>query len=93
MGRAITPLRTVAVDSDVIPLGTRIYIPEFVGVPRLDGTPHDGCFVAEDRGVKVVGLQIDVFAGDAANTERLNAVVPSNRGVHVVQGDRRCSAL
>jgi 3D (Asp-Asp-Asp) domain-containing protein len=90
MGRAIAPLRTVAVDAAVIPLGTRIFVPEFVGVPRPDGTAHDGCFVAEDRGIKVVGRQIDVFAGDPAETVRLNAILASNRGVHVVQRDPRC---
>jgi 3D (Asp-Asp-Asp) domain-containing protein len=89
-GRAITPMRTVAVDSAVIPLGTPIFVPEFVGLPRLDGTPHDGCFVAEDRGLKVVGRQIDVFTGDPAQTARYNALVPSNRGVHVSINDARC---
>jgi 3D (Asp-Asp-Asp) domain-containing protein len=89
-GRAITPLRTVAVDSAVIPLGTPLFVPEFVGLPRVDGTPHDGCFVAEDRGLKVVGRQIDVFTGDPALTARYNALVPSNRGVHVRINDARC---
>jgi 3D (Asp-Asp-Asp) domain-containing protein len=90
MGRAITPLRTVAVDSDVIPLGTPLWIPELVGLPQADGSKHDGCFVAEDRGVKVVGRQIDVFTGDPAMTARWNALYPSNRGVRVVLRDPRC---
>ena len=34
LGKAITPLRSVAVDSSVIPLGTPLYIAEFDGVPR-----------------------------------------------------------
>jgi len=91
-GRAITPFRTVAVDSTVIPLGTPIYVPEFVGLPRPDGKPHDGCFVAEDRGLKVVGRQIDVFTGDPAQTSRWNALLPSNHGVHVTPNDPRCRA-
>jgi 3D (Asp-Asp-Asp) domain-containing protein len=91
-GQAITPLYTVAVDSTVIPLGTRIFVPELVGLPRLDGSKHDGCFLAEDRGLKVVGRQIDFFTGDPANTARWNAIVPSNRGVHVVPNDPRCRA-
>ncbi|HLM75537.1 MAG TPA: 3D domain-containing protein [Polyangiaceae bacterium] len=90
MGRPITPLRTVAVDSTVIPLGTSLYIPEFAGTPKPDGTPHDGCFVAEDRGIRVVGRHIDVFTGDPAVTARWNALVPSNRGVSVVLNDPRC---
>ncbi|MEO7328151.1 MAG: hypothetical protein ABI193_06215, partial [Minicystis sp.] len=55
-----------------------------------DGSRHDGCFVAEDRGLKVVGRQIDVFTGDPALTTQWNALVPSNRGVHVAMNDPRC---
>ncbi|NUQ78637.1 MAG: hypothetical protein HUU21_34345 [Polyangiaceae bacterium] len=90
MGRPITPLRTVAVDTAVIPLGTSIYIPEYAGRPKADGTPHDGCFVAEDRGIRVVGRHVDVFTGEPAMTARWNALVPSNRGVSVVLNDPRC---
>jgi 3D (Asp-Asp-Asp) domain-containing protein len=89
-GKAVTPLRTVAVDTAVIPLGTVIFIPDYVGLPRPDGTQHDGCFVAEDRGVKVVGRQVDVFTGDPAMTARWNAMVPSNQGVRVRVDDARC---
>lgn len=91
-GQPITPFFTVAVDSTVIPLGTRVFVPELVGLPRLDGSKHDGCFLAEDRGLKVVGRRIDFFTGDPANTARWNALVPSNRGVHVVPNDPRCRA-
>jgi len=89
-GRAITPLRTVAVDTSVIPLGTPLFVPEYAGLPRPDGSLHGGCFVAEDRGVKVVGRQIDVFTGDPEVTARWNALVPSNRGVHVLVNDAHC---
>ncbi|XXX78537.1 3D domain-containing protein [Sorangium sp. So ce134] len=92
-GRPITPLRTVAVDSSVIPLGTTLYVPELVGLPLPGGGRHDGCFVAEDRGIKVVGRQIDVFTGDPAVTARLNALFPSNRGVRPVLDDARCRAV
>lgn len=90
-GGPITPLRSVAVDTSVIPLGTAIYVPELVGLPRADGSPHDGCFVAEDRGLKVVGRHLDVFTGDPSMTARWNARVPSNQGVHVRIGDPRCA--
>jgi 3D (Asp-Asp-Asp) domain-containing protein len=89
-GGPITPLVTVAVDVSVIPLGTPIYVPEFAGLSRADGSPHDGCFIAQDRGLKVVGKHIDVFTGDPAMTAAWNARVPSNRGVHVRIGDPRC---
>jgi 3D (Asp-Asp-Asp) domain-containing protein len=90
-GRAITPLRSVAVDASVIPLGTAIFIPEFVGLPRADGSAHDGCFVAEDKGIRVQGRQVDVFTGDPTVTARWNKLFPSNRGVHVRLGEARCN--
>lgn len=89
-GRAITPLRTVAVDVALIPLGTPLYIPEYAGVARPDGGAHDGCFIAEDRGVAVTGRHIDVFTGDPATTALWNALVPSNRGVHVFPNHPFC---
>lgn len=90
-GKAITPLRSVAVDTSVVPLGTVLYIAEFDGVPRgPEGPPHDGCFVAEDRGLKVVGEHVDIFTGNPRATAHLNQIVPSNRGVHVYTRTARC---
>ena len=91
-GRPVTPLFSVAVDPAVIPLGTRLWIPEFNGLPRPDGSAHDGCFVAEDRGIAVRGLHIDVFAGDERTRRAWEALVPSHRGVHVYEGGARCTA-
>lgn len=90
-GRPITPLRTVAVDPAIIPLGTAIFIPELAGLPLPDGGTHDGCFWAEDKGIKVVGRHVDVFTGDPAVTAQWNDLVPSNKGVHVRIGDTRCA--
>jgi 3D (Asp-Asp-Asp) domain-containing protein len=90
-GRPITPLRTIAVDVSIIPLGSAVFIPEFVGLPLPQGGTHDGCFRAEDRGLKVVGKHIDVFTGDPATTTQWNQLVPSNRGVRVHLDDPRCS--
>lgn len=92
MGKAITPLLTVAVDSDVIPLGTPIYIPEYDGAPRDEhGTLHDGCFIAQDRGLRVKGKHVDIFTGQAAFTRLWNTRVPSNNGVHVYVETSRCA--
>jgi 3D (Asp-Asp-Asp) domain-containing protein len=93
-GTAIVPLRTVAVDTSVVPLGTWVYIPEYDGVQRSPGSTarHDGCFVAQDRGMKVVGEHVDIFAGNPRITEHLNQLVPSNQGVHVYVGTARCEA-
>ncbi|MCA9592514.1 MAG: hypothetical protein KC776_04360 [Myxococcales bacterium] len=92
-GKAITPLLSVAVDTSVIPLGTAIYIPEFDGVPRdpEQSSFHDGCFIAQDRGMKVKGKHVDVFTGQTAVTKLWNRLVPSNKGVTVVLDNPRCA--
>ncbi|MCS6898172.1 MAG: 3D domain-containing protein [Myxococcales bacterium] len=90
-GRPITPLLTVAVDPSVIELGTALYLPEFDGLPREEGgEPHDGCFVAQDRGVRVQGNHIDIFTGLESTTRLWNQLVPSNKGVTVIVGSPRC---
>jgi 3D (Asp-Asp-Asp) domain-containing protein len=93
MGTAITPLLTVAVDDTVIPMGTGIYIPEFVGLPlgQNRDAVHDGCFIAQDRGLRVKGQHVDVFTGQASITKLWNQLVPSNRGVTVVVDNPRCT--
>lgn len=81
--RPIYPMRTVAVDSSVIPLGTALYIPAYVGLPAPDGGSHTGCFVAEDRGLHVAGQQIDLFAGSESMLRDWNRRVPTGAGVEV----------
>jgi 3D (Asp-Asp-Asp) domain-containing protein len=95
LGQAITPLLTVAVDSDIIPLGSTLFIPEFVGLPRdvTRSSFHDGCFVAQDRGLKVKGQHVDVFMGQTAMTRLWNTLIPSNSGVTVVVNSPKCKQL
>jgi 3D (Asp-Asp-Asp) domain-containing protein len=92
-GKPITPLVSVAVDSNIVPLGTAIYVPELDGLPRdlARSSLHDGCFLAEDRGIRVKGKHIDVFTGHTSITSLWNQLVPSNRGVSVVVGSPRCA--
>jgi len=92
-GKSITPLLSVAVDTSVIPLGTAVYVPEYDGAPRdTDQTSfHDGCFMAHDRGLKVVGKQIDIFTGHQSVTKLWNKLVPSNKGVTVILESPRCA--
>ncbi len=92
-GKAITPLRTVAVDTNLIPLGTVLYIPAYHGLRGPDGADHDGCFIAQDRGLKVKGKHVDVFTGDPRTTKSWNAAVPSNQGVKVILRADRCAYL
>lgn len=89
-GAPITPLRSVAADTRVLPMGTVIYIPELDGARGATGT-SDGCFVVEDRGLKVQGEHVDIFTGHPTQTAALNAQVPSNQGVTVVVDSARCA--
>ena len=91
-GKGITPLVSVAVDSTLIPLGTPLYIPEYDGVARdpSGASKHDGCFLAEDRGLAVKGEHVDIFTGQREITKLWNRLVPSNSGVTVVVESPRC---
>jgi hypothetical protein len=92
-GKPIIPLLSVAVDTDVIPLGTPVYVPEYDGIPRDPDqrSVHDGCFIAQDRGLKVKGKHLDVFTGHQSITTLWNRLVPSNRGVTVIVDSQRCA--
>jgi len=94
-GKAITPLLTVAVDPKVIPMGTALYVPELDGLPRdvNGGATHDGCFVAQDKGLAVTGDHVDFFTGHRDLTALWNRRVPSNRGVTVVVDSPRCARV
>lgn len=89
-GTPIRPLRSIAADTNVLPMGTALYIPELEGAARADGSTSDGCFVVEDRGLKVEGNHVDIFSGDPESTAALNRQVPSNRGVTVIVDAPRC---
>lgn len=95
LGKPITPLVTVAVDDTVIPMQTVLYIPEFDGLPRdaSQSAFHDGCFIAQDRGLKVKGQHVDVFTGQRSVTSLWNRLVPSNQGVTVVLDAPNCRGM
>lgn len=63
LGRALIPFRSLAVDSRSIPLGSRVYIPKLGKLLRLGGYRHNGCFIAHDRGGRILGNRIDLFVG------------------------------
>ena len=63
-GLPLSPLRSVAVDTRRIPLGTRLYIPALQEILRRGGVPHHGCFIADDRGGRITGGRLDLFAGN-----------------------------
>ncbi len=52
---ALRYYQSIAVDPNLIPLGSRVYIPAY----RHDG--YGGWFVAQDTGGAIIGRQVDVF--------------------------------
>lgn len=70
-GRNMVPYRTVAVDPELIPLGSVLYIPAARGtvVTLDDGETHihDGYFYAGDTGGSIDGNHVDVFIGYSAH--------------------------
>ena len=65
--RVLVPYRTIAVDREVIKLGTAIYVPDARGIkiklPGGNSAVHDGYFLAGDVGGAIKGRHIDFFIG------------------------------
>ncbi len=63
----LIPFRTIAVDKEVIPYGTVVYIPKVKGktieLPNGEQVTHDGYFFAGDTGGAIKKNHIDVFTG------------------------------
>lgn len=64
--RPLSPFRSVAVDSSIVPIGAILYLSDLDGVrvpgrAPWGGFTHDGCVVADDRGGNIVGKQLDLF--------------------------------
>jgi 3D (Asp-Asp-Asp) domain-containing protein len=62
-GCALLPFRSAAVDKRVIPLGTKLIIPETQGLALPDGTVHDGVWYAMDTGAAIKRDRVDLFVG------------------------------
>ncbi len=65
-GYTLERLKSVAVDTDVIPLGSTIYIPQAENV-TVNGKRLNGLFYAHDVGSAVNGRHIDIFIGEKEN--------------------------
>lgn len=93
-GAALVPFRTIAVDRNVIALGSHVYVAELDGVTMPgDATygqfVHDGCVVADDVGGGIVGKHIDFFSALEANYRILDAQLGLS-SVTVYAGGQRC---
>jgi 3D (Asp-Asp-Asp) domain-containing protein len=91
---ALVPFRSIAVDRNVIALGSHVYVAEFDGVTMPGDASygqfvHDGCVSADDVGGGIVGQHIDFFAALEAHYRTLDGQLNLN-SVTVYQGGQRC---
>ncbi len=66
LGCRVVPMRTLAVDRNVIPRHTILFIKETVGLKLPDGSIHDGYWYASDIGGAIKGNRIDLYTGAGA---------------------------
>jgi 3D (Asp-Asp-Asp) domain-containing protein len=66
LGCKVVPMRTLAVDTKVIPKRTVVFIKETVGLKMPGGQPHDGYWYASDVGGAIKGQRIDLYTGNGA---------------------------
>src|ERR1700748_2997689 len=63
LGCKVVAMRTVAVDKNIIPKRSVLFIKETVGLKMPDGSTHDGYWYASDSGSAIKGKRIDLFTG------------------------------
>lgn len=66
--------KSVAVDTSVIPLGSKIYIPAAKGAQLPNGKRHDGYFTAVDIGDLIKNKKIDIFTAFGDQSDIFGAV-------------------
>ena len=66
LGCKVVPMRTLAVDTQVIPKRTVVFIKETVGLKMPNGDAHDGYWYASDVGGAIKGQRIDLYTGRGA---------------------------
>jgi len=66
LGCRVVPMRTLAVDKNIIPRRTVVFIKETVGIKMPDGQAHDGYWYASDVGGAIKGQRIDLYTGHGA---------------------------
>lgn len=91
----LIPFRTLAVDPQVIPLGTVLYIPNLVGIKLPSGEVHDGFVFAHDTGMGIDGNRIDVFVGfenDVDNTFTRSRRIADMQQLEIYQVDDETAA-
>ncbi|THD60198.1 MAG: hypothetical protein E8A49_14615 [Phenylobacterium sp.] len=72
LGCKVVAMRTVAVDKNLIPRHSVLFIKETVGLKMPDGSTHDGYWYASDAGSAIKGKRIDLYTG--ANAGSMGAI-------------------
>ena len=68
LGCRVVAMRTVAIDKNLIPKRSVLFIKETVGLLMPDGTAHDGYWYASDVGGAIKGQRIDLYTGAGARS-------------------------
>ncbi len=68
LGCKVVAMRTVAVDKNLIPRHSVLFIKETVGLKMPDGSTHDGYWYASDAGSAIKGKRIDLYTGATAHS-------------------------
>ena len=76
LGCKVVAMRTVAIDSKLIPKRSVLFIKETVGLKMPDGSTHDGYWYASDVGGAIKGERIDLFTG--GNGASMKPMMPLN---------------
>lgn len=66
LGCKVVPMRTLAVDKNIIPRRTVVFIKETVGLKMPNGDSHDGYWYASDIGGAIKGQRVDLYTGHGA---------------------------
>lgn len=70
LGCRVVAMRTVAVDKNLIPKRSVLFIKETVGLKMPDGSIHDGYWYASDTGSAIKGQRIDLYTGNGSRSAR-----------------------
>jgi 3D (Asp-Asp-Asp) domain-containing protein len=68
LGCKVVAMRTVAIDTRLIPKRSVLFIKETVGIKMPDGSAHDGYWYASDVGGAIKGQRIDLYTGAGARS-------------------------
>lgn len=71
-GYFLTPLKSLASDPNILPLGLRVFIPAIYKM-KIGEKVHSGIFYTHDIGAKIIGKKIDIFVGEKENIKYFSA--------------------